>query len=166
MQFYHFLRKESTYLRCPWRNFELELLDLLLQLIFRPSLEDYDVTILLHERFNPRRHQAIDSTKHYSYQLKPSSTISLPVINFDPSQCYFDELKVRMNVDYLNTHISYFLVVFVDHKRGVQFSIILLNFLKVLQWLLWELTGKEKLIYTVFLSSTFYQTSYLPANLL
>ncbi|CAB3999175.1 Nucleolar 6 [Paramuricea clavata] len=64
-----------------------------LKLIFRPSLEDYDVTILLHERFNPRRHQAIDSTKHCSYQLKPSSTISLPVINFDPSRCYFDELK-------------------------------------------------------------------------
>ncbi len=56
------------------------------------------MTIILHERLNPRRHQAIDSIKPCSYQLKASSTMSLPVISFDPAQCYFEELKVKANV--------------------------------------------------------------------
>ncbi|XP_028408170.1 nucleolar protein 6-like isoform X2 [Dendronephthya gigantea] len=63
------------------------------KLIFRPSLEDYDVTILLHERLNPRRHQAVDSTKNCVYHMKPFPTMSLPVVNFDPAECYFDELQ-------------------------------------------------------------------------
>ncbi|XP_046857111.1 nucleolar protein 6-like isoform X2 [Xenia sp. Carnegie-2017] len=62
------------------------------KILFRPSFEEFDVVIILHDQWNPRRHQAVDLGRSCSYQYQPTS-MSLPIVNFDPIQCYMNELK-------------------------------------------------------------------------
>lgn len=66
---------------------------LVIQILFRPSFEEFDVVIILHDQWNPRRHQAVDLGRSCSYQYQPTS-MSIPIVNFDPIQCYMNELKV------------------------------------------------------------------------
>lgn len=65
-----------------------------LQHVFRPPLEDYDVTIALHAKHNPRFYQAIDSTKALTHQTKSISDMVLPVVDFNPVHLYLNELRV------------------------------------------------------------------------
>ena len=66
------------------------------QLIFRPPLDHYDVIIHLHNRLLSRRTQALDRVKHSTEETSSSSpSVLLPVVNFDPSRLYLEELKVR-----------------------------------------------------------------------
>ena len=66
------------------------------QLIFRPPLDHYDVIIHLHNRLLSRRSQALDRVKHSTGEPSSSSpSVLLPVVNFDPSWLYLEELKVK-----------------------------------------------------------------------
>ena len=68
------------------------------QLIFRPPLDHYDVIIHLHNRLLSRRTQALDRVKHSTEETSSSSpSVLLPVVNFDPSRLYLEELKVRVD---------------------------------------------------------------------
>ncbi|XP_072166858.1 nucleolar protein 6-like [Diadema setosum] len=66
--------------------------------IFRPPLEPYDVIIHLRDKLVTRRHEAIDASQgavtSRLLTLKTSQGAKqLPVINFDPVQCYLRELR-------------------------------------------------------------------------
>lgn len=64
------------------------------KLIFRPPLDHYDVIIHLHHRLLPRRTQALDRVKHSTEGTSISSPlVLLPVVNFDPTRLYLEELK-------------------------------------------------------------------------
>lgn len=64
------------------------------KLIFRPPLDHYDVIIHLHNRLLSRRSQALDRVKHSTEEPSSSSpSVLLPVVNFDPSWLYLEELK-------------------------------------------------------------------------
>eukprot|EP00057_Strongylocentrotus_purpuratus_P024939 XP_011679413.1 PREDICTED: nucleolar protein 6 [Strongylocentrotus purpuratus] len=64
--------------------------------IFRPPLDPYDVVIHLRAKLLPRRHQAVDAdpTTESLLTLKPTLDAKhLPVVDFDPVQCYLVELR-------------------------------------------------------------------------
>ena len=75
------------------------------QQIFRPPLDPYDVVIHLRHKLLPRRHQAVDGSpedpSHGSVTLKPSHDAKrIPVVDFDPVQCYLQELRVSVLVGF------------------------------------------------------------------
>ncbi|XP_014661401.1 PREDICTED: nucleolar protein 6-like [Priapulus caudatus] len=65
--------------------------------IFRPPLEMYDVVIHLEGKLLPRRHHAVDvATGTRLPWLKPYTRHvdeKMPVLDFDPAQCYLAELR-------------------------------------------------------------------------
>ncbi|KAK3732920.1 hypothetical protein QZH41_012680 [Actinostola sp. cb2023] len=61
--------------------------------IFRPPLTDYDVIIWLHHHHLPRHHQSVDATKAVNTRHKQQRDSGMPVLDFDPAQCYISELK-------------------------------------------------------------------------
>ena len=76
------------------RNKHIVTLLFLFQEIFRPPLDDYDVIIKLHCNVISRHCEAIDCSKPCSVSKGQRLESAVPVINFDPVQCYLRELKV------------------------------------------------------------------------
>jgi U3 small nucleolar RNA-associated protein 22 len=76
------------------------LLFLLLQQVFRPPLEAYDVLIRLIPKVNSRRYEAVDvkydRTKYrlQAYFKQPGEKI--PVTGFNPVNCFLAELRVSI----------------------------------------------------------------------
>ncbi|XP_041464696.1 nucleolar protein 6-like [Lytechinus variegatus] len=77
--------------------------------IFRPPLDPYDVVIHLRAQLLPRRHQAVDSdSTESSFTLKPTLDAKhIPVVNFDPVQCYLNELREAFEDVALFFHDTY-----------------------------------------------------------
>ena len=97
----------------------------MLQQIFRPPLDDYDVLIELDRNQLPRHYQAVDSSVLIK-QAKPKTAKqnAMPVVQFDPVQQYLAELKViEISAFYLKlfTHIFTFSCILI--------SLCLLNFI-------------------------------------
>ena len=65
-----------------------------LQEIFRPPLDEYDVIINVHRHLIPRRHEALDCHKPRTAPTSHHHDSEMPVVDFDPVQCYITELKV------------------------------------------------------------------------
>uniref|UniRef100_A0A670Z235 Nucleolar protein 6 n=1 Tax=Pseudonaja textilis TaxID=8673 RepID=A0A670Z235_PSETE len=68
------------------------------KMAFRPPLDLYDVLIHLNPKQVPRHLEAVDrpTASFYRGMLKSSSsakTISFPVVDYDPVQCYLEELR-------------------------------------------------------------------------
>ncbi|XP_012215234.2 nucleolar protein 6 [Linepithema humile] len=65
--------------------------------MFRPALSEYDCLIYLKSKMNPRRLQAVDvPDKCEIVDLHPYKTHSLqkiPVVDFDPVQCFLKDLR-------------------------------------------------------------------------
>lgn len=68
--------------------------------IFRPPLSEYDCLLHLKSNMIPRKLQAIDApSKAKIVDLHPYKTHSLqkiPVVNFDPVQCFLKDLRVSI----------------------------------------------------------------------
>ena len=83
------LDKVSTYLRYFF---------VLLQQIFRPPLEAYDVLIHLLPKMNSRWYEAVDLTckeqnrRLKAYHREPGEKI--PITGFNPIDCFLAELRV------------------------------------------------------------------------
>ena len=69
-----------------------------LQMVFRPPLEFYDVLIHLNPNQIPRHLESVDRPlKSFSRGVVKNSTavkILFPVVDYDPVQCYLQELRV------------------------------------------------------------------------
>jgi U3 small nucleolar RNA-associated protein 22 len=72
--------------------------DVLLQQIFRPPLEAYDVLIHLLPKLNSRWYEAVDLTcekqnrRLKGYRREPGEKI--PITGFNPVDCFVAELRV------------------------------------------------------------------------
>lgn len=68
--------------------------------MFRPALSEYDCLIYLKSKMNPRRLQAVDvPDKCEIVDLHPYKTHSfqkIPIVDFDPVQCFLKDLRVSM----------------------------------------------------------------------
>lgn len=68
--------------------------------IFRPPLSEYDCLLHLKSNMIPRKLQAVDvPSKAKIVDLHPYKTHSLqkiPVVNFDPVQCFLKDLRVSI----------------------------------------------------------------------
>jgi len=71
------------------------------QQIFRPSTKDYDVVIELHQRNVPKHIFVDPSSRQSSSSVKLCSSVRndvtntiIPVVDFDPANCYMKELEV------------------------------------------------------------------------
>lgn len=71
-----------------------------LQMVFRPPLDLYDVLIHLNPNQIPRHLESVDRPlKSFSRGVVKNSTamkILFPVVDYDPVQCYLQELRVSM----------------------------------------------------------------------
>ena len=71
-----------------------------LQMVFRPPLDFYDVLIHLNPNQIPRHLESVDQPlKSFSRGVVKNSTavkILFPVVDYDPVQCYLQELRVSM----------------------------------------------------------------------
>ena len=70
------------------------------QQIFRPPLDLFDVIIHLEPRQLCRRYHAVDLRPGVpipSHQGGDKGRRELPVVNYDPVQCYLQELRVCRN---------------------------------------------------------------------
>lgn len=69
-----------------------------LQMVFRPPLDFYDVLIHLNPNQIPRHLESVDRPlKSFSRGVVKNSTavkILFPVVDYDPVQCYLQELRV------------------------------------------------------------------------
>ncbi|EDO40309.1 predicted protein [Nematostella vectensis] len=63
--------------------------------IFRPPIDGYDVIITLHSRMLPRRDEAVDVDKPLKKKAHSARNKAdeLPVVDFDPAECYLRELR-------------------------------------------------------------------------
>lgn len=73
----------------------------LLQVAFRPPLDFYDVLIHLNPKQIPRHLEGVDrpAKSFIRGMLKsdaPVKTLSFPVVDYDPVQCYLQELRVSV----------------------------------------------------------------------
>ena len=81
----------------------------LLQQIFRPPLEAYDVLIHLLPKQNSRRHEAVDlkceeqNRRLEAYRREPGEKI--PITGFNPVDCFLAELRVSTLRDPKRHHI-------------------------------------------------------------
>lgn len=79
--------------------------------IFRPSLDSYDLIIHLNSCANPRRFQCIDSKVDGFVQNLPvyqkTTKEKIPVVGFDPVQCYLQELEAAYSEYALFFHDIY-----------------------------------------------------------
>jgi len=68
--------------------------------IFRPSLSEYDCLIYLKSNMNPRKLQAVDIDDRAEivdiHPYKTHSSQKIPVVNFDPVQCFLKDLRVSI----------------------------------------------------------------------
>lgn len=71
-----------------------------LQMVFRPPLDFYDVLIHLNPNQIPRHLESVDQPlKSFSRGVVKNSTavkVLFPVVDYDPVQCYLQELRVSM----------------------------------------------------------------------
>lgn len=70
------------------------MISFIFQQIFRPPMADYDVIIQLKHHCIPRYYQSVDFTKSQNDQHEQQRGSGMPVLAFDPVQCYITELKV------------------------------------------------------------------------
>lgn len=73
----------------------------LLQMIFRPPLDFYDILIHLNAKHIPRHLEGVDRpAKSFSRGMlksdAPVKTLVFPVVGYDPVQCYLQELRVSV----------------------------------------------------------------------
>lgn len=70
--------------------------------LFRPPLTEYDCLIHLKPLMVPRRLQAVDVSNKLPilewHPYKPHTRQKIPVVNFDPVQCFLKELRVCLNI--------------------------------------------------------------------
>lgn len=71
------------------------------KLVFRPPLSEYDCLLHLESHMIPRSLQAVDApSKARIVDLHPYKTHSLqkiPVVDFDPVQCFLKDLRVSIS---------------------------------------------------------------------
>lgn len=72
--------------------------------MFRPPLSEYDCVIYLKSTMNPRRLQAIDVPDNVAivdlHPYKPHSLQKIPIVDFDPVQCFLRDLRVSILNNY------------------------------------------------------------------
>lgn len=68
--------------------------------MFRPPLSEYDCLIYLKQTMNPRRLQAVDVPDNEDvvdlHPYKLHSLQKVPVVDFDPVQCFLRDLRVSI----------------------------------------------------------------------
>lgn len=84
----------------------------LLQGLFRPSLEDFDVTIKLSCQELSRRKEAVDwknpdEKKDIPLHQKANSREIMPVAMYDAASMYLEELKVSLKCDWFTYFHGY-----------------------------------------------------------
>lgn len=107
--------------------------------IFRPPLSEYNCLIYLKSCFNPRKLQAIDIPNDEPeiawHTFKPHSKAKIPIVGFDPVQCYLKELRVstffqsryiQMNesIDSLQMNYGEFALFFHDTYGGMVIGVL------------------------------------------
>ncbi|RLU24256.1 hypothetical protein DMN91_004467 [Ooceraea biroi] len=79
--------------------------------MFRPSLSEYDCLIHLRSRMIPRRLQAVDVPDNAKtvdvHPYKAHSLQKIPIVNFDPVQCFLKDLRDGYNDYALFFHDTY-----------------------------------------------------------
>lgn len=79
--------------------------------MFRPPMSEYDCLIHLKPELNPRRLQAIDISDEESddewHPYKKHSQQKIPVVDFDPVQCFLKELRDSYSEFALFFHDTY-----------------------------------------------------------
>lgn len=79
--------------KCHWSLFSL-------QIVFRPPLDLYDVLIHLNANQIPRHLERVDRpVKSFSRGVVKNSAgvrILFPVVDYDPVQCYLQDLRVSI----------------------------------------------------------------------
>lgn len=71
-----------------------------MQIVFRPPLDLYDVLIHLNSKQIPRHLESVDRpVKSFSRGVVKNSAgvnVLFPVVDYDPVQCYLQELRVSI----------------------------------------------------------------------
>lgn len=71
--------------------------------LFRPPLTEYDCLIHLKPLMVPRRMQNSDASDKYPvldwHPYKKHSRQKIPIVDFDPVQCFLKELRVSLNTN-------------------------------------------------------------------